>query len=44
MLEGLGYDPSTFQADGVHPTAAAQPIILNNIWKTLKPMLAKIAV
>ena len=39
MLEGFGYDPSMFQADGVHPAAAAQPIILDNVWKTLKPML-----
>ncbi|HXZ95694.1 MAG TPA: arylesterase [Burkholderiales bacterium] len=39
MLEGFGFDTSMFQADGIHPTAAAQPIILDNIWKTLKPLL-----
>ena len=39
MFEGFGYDLSMFQADGIHPGAAAQPIILDNIWKTLKPML-----
>jgi len=39
MFEGFGYDLSMFQADGIHPGAAAQPIILDNIWKTLKPLL-----
>jgi acyl-CoA thioesterase-1 len=39
MLEGFGYDPGMFQSDGIHPTAAAQPIILDNVWKTLKSML-----
>ena len=39
MLEGFAYDSGMFQPDGIHPTAAAQPIILDNIWKTLKPML-----
>jgi len=39
MLEGFGHDPAMFQPDRIHPAAAAQPIILDNIWKTLKPML-----
>lgn len=39
MFEGFSYDPAMFQSDGVHPAAAAQPIILDNIWKTLKPLL-----
>jgi len=39
IFEGFGYDISMFQADGIHPGAAAQPIILDNIWKTLKPLL-----
>jgi acyl-CoA thioesterase-1 len=39
MLEGFGHDPAMFQPDRIHPAAAAQPIILDNIWKTLKPLL-----
>lgn len=40
MLEGFGYDPGMFQSDGIHPAAAAQPIILDNIWKFLKLLLS----
>lgn len=29
------------QNDGIHPTAAAQPILLNNVWPHLKPLLKK---
>lgn len=39
MLEGFGHDPAMFQPDRIHPAAAAQSIILDNIWKTLKPLL-----
>jgi acyl-CoA thioesterase-1 len=28
------------QADGIHPTAAAQPRILDNVWPYLAPLLA----
>ena len=28
-----------YQPDNLHPTAAAQPILLENVWKALKPML-----
>jgi len=30
-----------FQADYLHPTAAAQPAILENVWKALRPLLGK---
>ncbi len=39
MLEGFGYEPTMFQSDRIHPAAVAQPLILDNIWKTLKPLL-----
>lgn len=41
MLEGFGGNPALFQADGLHPTAAAQPRIMERVWKLLRPMLAK---
>jgi acyl-CoA thioesterase-1 len=32
MLEGVADQPALFQADRLHPNAAAHPIILANIW------------
>lgn len=37
FLEGVAGNPKLIQADGLHPTAAAQPQLLENMW----PMLAK---
>ena len=28
------------QGDGIHPNAAAQPVLLDNVWPVLKPLLA----
>lgn len=39
LLEGFAGDPAMFQADGLHPTAAAQPRILQTVWPALKPLL-----
>ncbi|MFA7241146.1 MAG: arylesterase [Sulfuricellaceae bacterium] len=39
LLEGLGEKREWFQADGLHPIATAQPAVLENVWKKLKPML-----
>ena len=39
MLEGVAEKPALFQPDRLHPTADAHPIILNNIWPTLAPMI-----
>ena len=39
FLEGVGGVPDLMQADGIHPTAAAQPRLLENVWPQLKPML-----
>jgi len=27
------------QADGLHPVAAAEPRVLDNVWKVLQPLL-----
>jgi acyl-CoA thioesterase I len=35
FLEGFGEDLSYFQADRIHPTEAAQPKMLANVWPTL---------
>lgn len=39
VFNGFGDDLSQFQADRVHPTAAAQSRILANVWPALKPLL-----
>jgi len=41
LLEGVGDKPELFQADQVHPTAAAQPRIADNVWVVLEPVLNK---
>jgi acyl-CoA thioesterase-1 len=28
-----------FQSDGIHPTEAAQPVMLESVWKRLRPLL-----
>ncbi|WP_136248156.1 arylesterase [Halomonas borealis] len=39
LLEGVALDDSLMQDDGIHPTAAAQPTLLDNVWPTLEPLL-----
>lgn len=41
MLEGFADRRELFQSDGVHPTGPAQKIILENVWKELKPLLKR---
>ena len=41
MLEGFETDRSLFQQDGLHPTAAAQARIVDNIFPKLQPLLKK---
>ncbi|MCC7184177.1 MAG: arylesterase [Rhodocyclaceae bacterium] len=38
LLEGVT-DRALFQEDNLHPTSRAQPIILENVWRRLRPML-----
>ncbi|WP_232283063.1 arylesterase [Cellvibrio sp. BR] len=39
LLEGIGGRPELMQRDGIHPTAEAQPIIVNNVKPALEKML-----
>ena len=39
LLEPIATDARAFQADDLHPTAAAQPKILDHVWKALEPLL-----
>lgn len=39
LLEGIGDNSAMMQADGIHPTSAAQNRILDIVWNKLKLML-----
>jgi acyl-CoA thioesterase-1 len=39
LLDGIAAQPQFFQADNLHPTAAAQPRLLDNVWRGLEPLL-----
>ncbi len=41
MLEGVAGRRELIQEDGLHPTTHAQPMLLNNLWLKLKPLLGK---
>ena len=41
FFEGFGEKNELFQPDGIHPTAAAQPLLLDNVWPQLRPLLGK---
>lgn len=40
LMEGFADRPELYQADGIHPTAQAQPLILDTVWQGLRPLLA----
>jgi acyl-CoA thioesterase-1 len=39
LLEGVATQAQLFQADNLHPTAEAQPLLLDNVWRGLAPLL-----
>ena len=39
LLAGIADKPEMFQADQIHPTQQAQPVLLNNVWPAVKPLL-----
>ena len=39
LLEPIALERDAYQADGLHPTAAAQPKILDHVWGALKPLV-----
>jgi len=39
LLGKIGTDLSKFQADRIHPTAAAQPVLLETVWPALVKLL-----
>jgi acyl-CoA thioesterase-1 len=41
LLDGVAGRRELVQDDGLHPTAAAQPRILDNVWGALQPLLGR---
>lgn len=39
FLDGVATRPELMQSDGIHPTAEAQPLMLELVWSTLQPLL-----
>jgi acyl-CoA thioesterase-1 len=44
FLDGIALDDSLMQEDGLHPNAAAQPRLVEQVWPMLKPLLRKAAI
>ena len=42
MLDGVAERRELMQPDNIHPNAAAQPLILETVWKELQPLLKKL--
>jgi len=43
LLQEIALEPGMMQDDGIHPTAAAQPLILDKVWSVLAPLLTDAA-
>ena len=39
LLKGIAHDFTLMQNDGIHPTAKAQPIILNNVMEQMGELI-----
>jgi acyl-CoA thioesterase-1 len=39
FLEGIYNADGLMQEDGIHPTEAAQPVLLDNVWPQLEPLI-----
>src|SRR6267154_6039345 len=44
LLEGVGGNPSLNLPDGIHPNAAGQKILAENVWRVLEPVARQLAV
>jgi acyl-CoA thioesterase I len=43
LLEGVGGNPSLNLPDGIHPNAAGQKILAENVWRVLEPIARDVA-
>jgi acyl-CoA thioesterase-1 len=42
LLEGVGGDPSLNLPDGIHPNAAGQRVLAENVWRVLEPIVREV--
>ena len=42
LLDQVALDPTLMQADGMHPNEQGQPLLLDNVWPKLEPLLRAI--
>jgi acyl-CoA thioesterase-1 len=42
LLDQVALSPTLMQADGLHPNEAGQPLLLDNVWPKLEPLLRAI--
>ena len=40
FIEAVALEPELMQDDGIHPTAAGQPLLLDALWPTIKRLLS----
>jgi len=43
LLDGVAGDPSLNLPDGIHPNAAGQKILAENVWRILEPLAREVA-
>ena len=41
LLDKVALDPTLMQSDGLHPTAAGEPLVLETVWREIGPLLKK---
>ena len=41
LLQDIALEPGLMQADGIHPNARAQPLMLEQVWAVLEPLLSQ---
>jgi acyl-CoA thioesterase-1 len=41
LLNDIALSPNLMQADGIHPNELGQPLLMANIWPSLKPLLRR---
>ena len=43
LLEDVAGDPSLNLPDGIHPNAAGQRVLAENVWRVLEPMAREVS-
>jgi acyl-CoA thioesterase-1 len=43
LLEGVAGNPSLNLPDGIHPNAAGQEVLAENVWRVLEPVARDVA-